>query len=753
MRSSSFLQESGRWRFLRFVKKYTIICLLLLSVPLYAQSGGGFIRGIDISFTPQIESLGGKYLENGVQKDALDIFKENGANYVRLRLWHTPSGGWCGLGQTIQYAVRLKAKGFKFLLDIHYSDSWADPGKQNKPAAWAGLTFSALNDSVYAYTKNVISALKGQNALPDMVQIGNEITGGMLWPDGKLYGVANPDSQWIKFGQLLKSGIAGVKDAADTNKVRIMIHIDRGGDNAGSIFFYDHVIAQGVNFDVIGLSYYPWWHGNLTQLSANLHDLSKRYQKDLVVAETAYPWTLQSQNDGVGNIVGPSTTLLPGYPASPDGQKNFVVMLSQIIKDTTSGKGIGFFYWEPSYISVSPIGSPWENLTTFGFDGAALSSIKAFRDLDSLKSVSVKVRINTSTLADTLRSSGIVQVRGEVDGFGSSLLPSGDIITWDAGSQLIAKNIGGDNWEYQFKLYQGDQLNYKFWAGHNINTPAYLRLGWEGPITPFDGSAVNGRLFTAGVADTVLATEYFNSSGDYVSQYWTPFTSRKDSLGVLFRVNAASLTKNGLFDPAVNGPIVVRGDSATSAGVLSWFSDNVVLSRESTSVANGSFWSGAAYFPTTKIAKGAQIKYKFVAEKSPFGGFESGIDNRTFAFPTSDTTLAWQFFNNGIPLSVADRQNQLIPSGLQLYPNYPNPFNPQTTIRYSLSRSSLLFLGVYNILGQLVTTLRRETEDAGYHSVTWDGTTESGAHAGSGIYFVKVEAEGAVRVRTMILLK
>jgi len=344
--------------------------LLTVRVVLSQTTGSEFVRGVDISFTPQIEDLGGKYNVNGVAKDALDIFKENGVNYIRLRIWHTPANGYCGLKETLDYAKRIKEKGFKFLLDFHYSDSWADPGKQPKPAAWANLTFDVLKDSVYTYTKNVITALKNQNSLPDMVQVGNEITGGMLWPDGKLYNAGDQNEQLVKFAELVKAGINGVKDAADTAQVKIMIHIDRGGDNSGSVYFYNRLISQNVEFDVIGLSYYPWWHGTLSKLTANMNDLATRYGKEIIIAETAYPWTLQYK-DGTNNIVGTSSQLHSGYPATEEGQKNFLTQIKNIVRQATNNKGLGFFYWEPGYIAVSGLGSTWENCALFDFSNEA----------------------------------------------------------------------------------------------------------------------------------------------------------------------------------------------------------------------------------------------------------------------------------------------------------------------------------------------------------------------------------------------
>jgi arabinogalactan endo-1,4-beta-galactosidase len=722
--------------------------LLVSPFPLSAQTGAPvFIRGADLSFVPQIEDIGGKYTLNGVQKDVLDIFKENGANYVRLRIWHTPANGYCGLAKTLAYAARIKAKGFKFLLDFHYSDWWADPGKQNKPAAWVSLTFAQLKDSVYAYTRSVIEALKNQSTLPDMVQIGNEITGGMLWPDGKIP-TSNPTLAWQQFGELVKQGVSGARDGAADSSMKIMIHIDRGGDNATSQWFYDNLLAQGVQFDVIGLSYYPWWHGTLSQMKNNLNALSTRYNKEIVLAETAYPWTTQSLNDGMGNIGVDPAKLPAGYSMSPQGQKAFLSTITKILKETYNQKGVGFFYWEPAYISVSPLGSSWEHLTTFDFSGAALGTLTSFMDFDSIPSVNVRLRVNTATNADTLKPSGVVQVRGEVKGIGSGLLPSGELFTWDSYSQVTPQNVGGDYWEYQLKMYSGDRLEYKIWTGHTAATPTYLRLGWEGPIVPFDSANVNARAYTAGSRDTTLEIQYYNSRGVSVDQYWSPFLSKPDSTGVLFKVNVADLMKNGLFDPAVHGPLAVRGDSTASAGVLSWNTSLVVLQRETVSVAGGSFWSGIAYFPRNLISAGTPIKYKFFAENSSFGGRESNIADRTFIFPGTDSTLAWQFFNNRIAPTGVEERSPLIPAETRLDQNFPNPFNPKTVVSYQLSAVSDVRLVVYDVLGRAVAVLVNERKGPGRYSAQF----EAGG-AASGMYVYRMTAGSFAQSRKMLLVK
>jgi arabinogalactan endo-1,4-beta-galactosidase len=367
---------------------FVIFLTVLQSISIIAQTYpaekiSGFIKGADVSSLPQIEDNGGVYKENGIQKDALFIFKNHGINYARLRIWHTPADGYCGLIKTLQLAQRIKNADLKLLLDIHYSDTWADPIHQTKPSAWQSLGFEELKDSVYQYTFDVIMALKNQNTLPDMVQLGNEIICGMLWDDGRVCDPFNTTQQWMQLAELLNEGIQGVNDGIDPgDSVKIMIHIDRGGDNGGARWFYDNLVAQNVNFDIIGLSFYPWWHGTLTDLQNNLNDLAGRYNKDIIVVETAYPWTLE-WNDNTNNIVGDSTQLLSGYPATVEGQKNFLSDIITIIKNAPDAKGKGLFYWEPDWISAPSFGSPWENLALFDFDGNVLNSISVFDSIET----------------------------------------------------------------------------------------------------------------------------------------------------------------------------------------------------------------------------------------------------------------------------------------------------------------------------------------------------------------------------------
>ncbi|MEP6926073.1 MAG: beta-galactosidase GalA [Ginsengibacter sp.] len=269
----------------------------------------GKILGADISFLPELEAKGIKFYDKAIQKDAIEILKDHGFNYIRLRLFVDPSNDsgyspgkeFCDLQRTLQMAKRIKKSGLKFLLDFHYSDTWADPGKQFKPLAWKDLDFSKLSNKVYEYTKQVLSALKAQRTLPDMVQTGNEINHGILWPEGN---IQHPDSLAV----LLKAGIAAVKEIEPS--IITMLHIALGGQNDESEFFLDNMINRNVSFDVIGESYYPKWHGTLQDMGSNLLALKRKYNKPVIVAEYSQ----------LKNEVNKIAFMLPGY----DGKGTFI---------------------------------------------------------------------------------------------------------------------------------------------------------------------------------------------------------------------------------------------------------------------------------------------------------------------------------------------------------------------------------------------------------------------------------------------
>jgi arabinogalactan endo-1,4-beta-galactosidase len=335
------------------------------------------ILGADISSLKKSEDMGGVYkYSDGTLADALQIIKGSGLNYARLRVWVDPADGYHGKAEILKMALRLKSQGIKLLVDFHYSDNWADPGKQNKPAAWVDLDFEQLKKAVYEHTFDVCNSLVAQGTPPDMVQVGNEINAGMLWPDGDY-------NHFDNLAALLKEGYQAVKECSSSTLV--MLHIAEGGDNDLARWWFDNITRREVPFDVIGISYYPFWHGSFAELQANLNDISSRYDKDVIVAETAYAFT-DKENDSLANIANKSM-LIPGYPFTPEGQRIMLRDIMSIVRGVTNGRGLGIFYWDATWTAVPgngwdstdpQSGNAWENQALFDFNSRALPALGEF---------------------------------------------------------------------------------------------------------------------------------------------------------------------------------------------------------------------------------------------------------------------------------------------------------------------------------------------------------------------------------------
>ncbi len=331
-------------------------------------------RGNDLSFIPQLESTGLTYAAFQGQTDPVRIQAAAGLNLARIRIWVNPSGGWCDLAHTVALAQRAKAAGMDVFLDLHYSDSWADPGQQTIPAAWSSLSYNNLKNQVYQYTRSVTQALVTAGVTPRFVQIGNEVTSGMLWPHGRI----TDSASFTKFVPLFNSGVDGLKSALPVGaKTQVVLHIDRGGDQSGAQWYFDQANANGAKYDVIGLSFYSWWHGTVAACEANLRNLASRYTKPILLAEVGHPWTLAALSGG-SHIVGPGTWVDPKYPANKGGQQTFIVALSQILTSLPNKKGLGMVYWAGDWVHTNLWGDSWENVALFDQQRKALPALTAF---------------------------------------------------------------------------------------------------------------------------------------------------------------------------------------------------------------------------------------------------------------------------------------------------------------------------------------------------------------------------------------
>ena len=349
-----------------------IILIGFINSLLFTQSNE-FMKGVDLSMLKQVEDNGGLFYDNVNQIDPIQEFNSKGINTVRLKIWHNPLLNYNDLESVLEIAERVKNAELDLLLDFHYSDTWADPSNQNKPAAWENLNFDTLCDSIEQYSRYVITKLKNQNTLPKYVQIGNETDCGFLWPDGYVCGESNNDIQWNKLRDLFMHAIEGVNAALDfEDSLTIISHVSSGGN-----WFFGNLLEEDIPIDILAISYYPMWHGTLADLNQNINMLATQFGKPVLVVETAYPFTL-SWNDNTNNILGLETQLLDGYEASEEGQFSFLYDLISLVHDNDFGYGI--CYWAPDWISTSQFGSPWENQALFDFDGQLLDAVSVFDD-------------------------------------------------------------------------------------------------------------------------------------------------------------------------------------------------------------------------------------------------------------------------------------------------------------------------------------------------------------------------------------
>lgn len=315
-----------------------------------APAAPPMLFGGDISALARLERAGAVFRDGDAAVGAIAAMRAHGSNSFRLRLFLAPNGEEVqvnDLPYTIALARRVKASGASLMLDLHYSDTWADPQHQVTPAAWSALGIDALEDTVEAYTARVLDTMRMNGVLPGIVEVGNEIDGGFLWPLGRLGPPLSTDTAaQARFGRLLRAGIRGVRRATTPrDSVQVMVHFSQGASVEKTRWFYDIVAAQGIEYDLLGLSFYPWWHGSIGQLRENLVATAQRYGKPIVVVETAYPWREGWRPDGP---IGGTTI----WPMTPEGQRAFLRDVVAAVRAIPGGLGRGVYWWYPEAIQV-----------------------------------------------------------------------------------------------------------------------------------------------------------------------------------------------------------------------------------------------------------------------------------------------------------------------------------------------------------------------------------------------------------------
>jgi len=282
-----------------------------------------------VGWLPQMEATGFKFYDaDGKEKDCLQLLKDRGMNTIRLRVWVNPSnnkgGGHCSKKETVEMAQRVQKMGMRLMIDFHYSDTWADPSKQAKPAAWAKHSFAELQQDVYRHTFEVLDTLKSVGITPEWVQVGNEIPGGMLWPDGST-------ANWPQLAQLLNKGYDATK--AVNPKIKVIVHLDEGNNNQKFRTFFDNATKYNVRYDIIGMSYYPFWiqrswKTTIADLSKNMNDMVTRYNKDVMIVE-----------------IGEEARLV-------DETYQMLAAAIKAVKNIPGNRGLGVLYWEPEGANI-----------------------------------------------------------------------------------------------------------------------------------------------------------------------------------------------------------------------------------------------------------------------------------------------------------------------------------------------------------------------------------------------------------------
>jgi arabinogalactan endo-1,4-beta-galactosidase len=346
------------------IKRYTLITLLATQL-ISAQSGCNcgitnslpttysFAKGADTGWLAQMEATGYQFYDtNGVQKDCLQLLKDRGINTIRLRVFVDPSSvktsGHCSPSEVTTMAVRAKNMGFRIMINFHYSDTFAHPGQQTKPAAWASLSFANLKTAVYNHTYSVLNALKASGVTPEWVQIGNEIGAGLLYPDGDT-------PNFSQIAQLLNQGYNATK--AINSQIKVVVHVQDGSNNQLSRWFFDHLTTNNTLYDVIGMSYYPYHLGtdytaNINSLGNNLNDMVSRYNKEVMVVEVG------------------------GEDTAAQNTKDMLIAVMNKVKAVPNNKGLGVIYWEPQGASN------WSgyNLSAWQTNGKPTIALDAFSD-------------------------------------------------------------------------------------------------------------------------------------------------------------------------------------------------------------------------------------------------------------------------------------------------------------------------------------------------------------------------------------
>lgn len=458
-----------------------------------------FYKGMDISFLQQC-------LEEGMQVRDMDgkaaepfaLLKKYGVNAIRLRLWNQPenvpeSRGYCSLDHTLQMAKKIEENGMSFMLDFHYSDFWADPAQQRKPLAWRDLSRGELEEAVYTYTRDTLRAFESQGTLPDMVQIGNEIRSGLLFPEGEL-----PDYEGMV--RLVNAGIRGAREVAGSDRMQVMIHLDQGGRYDWLHRWFEGAFEKGLmDFDVIGLSYYPFWHGTYLDLRDSMSRLLADYHKPIIIAETAYAWRKSEKG-----FIDDAQIRIGGLPASPAGQLQELQTVMHLLAELPDRMGRGIYYWEPLCVPREGKGGWSENMGLLDCGGRVMEGILAYQQE---RSDMEREPEGFEALLERVKRAGVERIEYT----GTNLLENGDFFDFEKGwhiekseESVTVRVEEGEPGSVSKTLRVESPKNFTFLAERAAGLPEEGEYLLTVETKGVDTTGVDVRLFAEGAGESVV---------------------------------------------------------------------------------------------------------------------------------------------------------------------------------------------------------------------------------------------------------
>lgn len=709
----------------------TTFWMTLLLFVCFAGSGFAqnqpFYFGNDLSYVNQMEDCGADYKRGGVSQDPYKIFAEEGTNLVRVRLWVDPSWWQEPLNQpegvkpwysdledvkkTIQ---RAKAEGMEVMMGFHYSDFWADPGRQLIPRQWLDSAHNpeALADSVYHYTKQVLTELDAEGLMPEFVKVGNENNPGVMVhiPEENGYNPVETvasSNNWQRHAMIFNAGISAVREVGETASInpKIALH---WSNLSGVQYWYNNMISNGVtDFDIIGFSYYYAWHdGSISQLKSTVESLVQNFPGyDVMAVETGYLWS-----NNYGGIINEAD---PEYlPVIPEKQLEYMVDYTRAVMQAG---GNGVIFWEPAWVDT-PCRTPW-------ITGSSHTHVAFFDPVNTnfMENGGGKwMNPEFYEFPDAPKTTFLVDMSGQE--------------VSEEGMYITGSFTGQNEWEIQPMADLGNGI-YSYFT--------YLPEGSEGAFYFLNGNSWEDRETVPDACAEMFETDraYTIPGNDSVIDYkWASCEPiyASGEVNVTFSVDMAGSGVD------YSGSVYITGTFTAGEGGGNW--EILPMTQE----------SGEVYSYQTVMEIGDEGAYYFLSDNDwsaretvPSQCADWYNSDRGYAIPDEDIEIGFQWGTcQAIESGTNTDPETYSPNGFELAQNFPNPFNPVTQISYQIPDASMVSLVVYDMTGRKIKELVNTSQAAGNYQVTFDATDLS-----SGIYLYKLNAGGFTQTKKLTLIK